>query len=216
MTAKGFLVFLLLFSAFGPASARVTIDSDTLTIIERGRLNEFTGNVRIRGDGFSVDSAKAVSDRQTGIITASGDVFIKYSTDTFNLEGWCSEARIDDERKKFYLYSDVKTVYAREDGDSAVMYADAAEVEYAAPRRAVYTGSVILETGEVRVDSERSVYSEETRSIVFTGSPTAVSRTGDTVSEYSGRVIRVHLDDERISVEGEARTRVWLENESQM
>ena len=216
MNARKILTAAALLLWASSSLAGISIDSDSLTIIDRGWVSEFTGSVRIRGEHFSVDSDRAVSDRRTGEITAYGNVHIAYSSGTHHMQGWCGESRIDDEAKKFYLFNDVKTVFNTEEGQRAVTYADSVEVSYTVPGTAVYTGSVRAEIEEMLITADKAVYSEEENSVVFTGNPSGRSVSEGTRSEYSGDVIRVFLEDEKVNIEGGAKTRVWIEDEPQM
>ncbi len=207
---------VLIFISASRVSGEVTVDSRSLNIKERGRINEFIGDVVIKGRGFSVFSERALSDTETGVITAEGNVDINYSSGTFSLDTRSLRARIDDGKKKFYLSGEVRSLYTSDEAPPVLIYSDSVEISYSEPRRALFEGSVRTESGELEITSREAFYREDYERIDFTGDPEAWSDSEEGRVHYRGDLIRVYVQDEKISIEGRARTRVWLEDEPGM
>ncbi|NLB35332.1 MAG: hypothetical protein GX817_05910 [Elusimicrobia bacterium] len=208
------LVFSFLISVSWVSASNINIESDKLNIIDRGKKNEFVGNVKISGDGLSVLSARAVSEIESGMVMATGGVKIKFSSGTMKLEGESREAEIDDTNKEISLKGDVQAIYHTTQEEPIMTYSDQMGVYYRDPRSAVFTGKVRVEREGMYILSEKVVFLETEEEIVFTGNPRGESQDESDRAEYSGDLIRVSSDGERISIEGDARVLLEIQHES--
>jgi len=209
----------LLVSGAAAVRCGISIDSNSLNILQEGAVKEFVGNVNISGDGFRVTSEKAVADDRTGVVRAVENVHVNYSSGTWNVRGKCSELEIKRTQKTVFMYGDTVTKYVStensRDSAPAVIYADRARIDYGESQKAVFNGNVKVSRDTVNIYSDAAEYAGDKGEIIFTGSPRAISIVDETVTEYYGEEIRVYTENERIEITGNARTKVSV-NESKM
>ena len=197
--------------------AKVDIQSDSLRILQRGEVNQFTGNVVIVSDNIRVNAKKAVSRKNESIVEATGDVFVTYSSGTWKVESWCSSLKIMLDEEKFEMTGDVRSDY-REAGStvSTLMNADKATFYYGGEQKAFFEGSVKAVREGITVNSGRAFYSQYIDMIEFTQDPVARSATETLTSVYSGDIINLYTEVKRIKITGNANTKVFFKNEPGM
>jgi lipopolysaccharide export system protein LptA len=208
-----FLVFVVV-AGLDFVCAKMNITSDSMNILKKGKVQEFLGNVKVRGPGFNVTARKAVSDEEKNIITAKQDVEITYSSGTWNICGRCDSLKMEAANETFFMHGNVKTVYASDTG-SATVHADIAVIDYSQDRKARFSGRVNVETGNISVSSGKAIYFKNSETIEFSDSPVAHSIFDGAKTEYSGKVMKVFLKEEKIAVQDNARARVEI-NGSQL
>lgn len=209
---KLFLLFSLLFIFVNYSLARVNINSSSLKILERGKVSVFIGDVHITAPNLVVTARKAVSREQEGIIEAEGDVYVKYSSTTWNIEAWCRELKIISEAQSLIMTGNAKAIYGSDDSSSndvTEVYADRIEFNYSGRQEASFEGNVRVERNKMTVFSNKAFYSKKDERIEFTDSPKAVSLAGGVKSEYSGDSISLFIEDEKIKISGSAHAVVF-------
>ncbi|GEM_PF-3278463 len=195
-----------------------SIDSDSLELLEKGEISKFKGNVRITGENFTINSETAESDRRAGFMTLEGDVDINYSSDTWRFSASCDTAKIDEHSEMIYLKGNTRSIYytpQEEESTRVICYADEADIDYSANRRAFFKGNVRVEREGLRIFSQRAEYYNDEEFIEFTQNPYAYSVLDEAETRYSGEIISVYISENRITIEGDARARVRVD-ESEM
>lgn len=213
------IFLLIIFSAAaGCVYGKLNINSDSMNILEKGKVSEFVGNVVVSGSGFNVTAQKAISDENTGIIKAHNTVKIIYTSGTWRMNGWCDNLEIDPGSEKLFMEGKVKTIYTPmevEQDTSTVIYADKVWIDYSEKQEALFTGRVIVERNSMSVYSGRARYLNNEQKIEFLDSPRGESFLNNTRTEYSGDNMSVFMKGEIISINGRAHTRIFLD-ESEM
>ncbi len=201
---------IFLFLIYNCSLAKINIDSEEVLLLERGRVTEFIGDVRITASNFTVTAQRAVSKKQEGIIKVDGNVYIKYSSSTFNTEGWCSELEIIIGEENYIMTGDVKTIYITDDNDMTEIYTDKVTFDYSLNQKALFEGNVKAKRKDLTVSSGKALYLRKDRRIEFTDLPEAVSTTQDVRTEYAGDSIVLFMDDEKVKISGSAHIVVHL------
>jgi lipopolysaccharide export system protein LptA len=189
--------------------------------LNKGRINEFVGDVKITSDDFIVTSDKAVSDKKTGIIEATDNVYIKYSSDTWNVEGWCDEVKIFPDKNIFIMTGSVKTVYRQANSDTneedqAEVFSDSVKFDYSPEQEAFFNGNVKVIKEKMEVVSREAFYSKKSGMIEFKGEPKAVNRSDEFRSECRGDIIRFFMGEEKVDIKGRAHTRIYSKDDFKM
>jgi lipopolysaccharide export system protein LptA len=219
-----------------PARAEINIKSDNLNILKQGTVSRFTGNVKVRSKDLFLEADKAVSDKENSKLTAAGQVKVNYSSGSIKIISYSTRAVLESDKNiitmtgnvKNIIYSDeivrdeiVRNETGRDEtvrqSSKTVVYADSLRIDYSSKDslKSEFTGSVKVESEKINIYSENAVYDRAAGLISFTGSPRAFSVTENSRIEYSGDKISFYIEDERVSIEGNAATRIFLD-ESEM
>ncbi|MFH1414716.1 MAG: LptA/OstA family protein [Elusimicrobiota bacterium] len=219
MIKRPAMVLVMTLVLSGAAAAKINIDSKSVKFLERGNITEFIGDVFITEENMDMTADRAVSNKKEGTVEAAGNVHMNYSSSTWNVEAWCDNIMIITENKKYILTGNVRTIHKTQEGDTidvTEISADRIIMENAVDRRIIFEDNVRTKRQDITVMSDRAVYSRDDDRIDFTGSPSAESIFEDTAAEYSGDVITVFLDEERIRITGRAHTRIYKEDDIEM
>ncbi len=215
---KRIITIIMVLAVCSNSLAKINIDSKSVKLLNQGTVTEFIDNVCIKSPEFLVTSDRAVSRKQDDMVEASGNVYIKYSSDTWNVEGWCRELEMNNKEQFFILKGDVKAIY-KIDGsteDVTEVYADRMKFNYSEDQKAFFTGHVRAVREAVTVLSEKAFYSRPAGKIEFTHFPTAVSMSDDVKTEYAGDIISMFMEDKNIRISGNTHTRVIFKDELKM
>lgn len=212
---KIILTLCFTFLSFLSLSAKVNIDSDSLTILEMGKVSEFIGNVCITSDDMYITADKAVSREDKGIIEVSGNVYVKYSSTTWNLEGWCGRLKVLSENNIMIMDDNARTIYRTtdfENNEEVEIFADHVKMDYSDNQHAFFEGNVKADNTSLNVFSDKAFYSKKKEIIEFTGNPKAVSNIENYKSEYSGDKIVMRINTEEVNLSGNAHSKVAFKN----
>jgi lipopolysaccharide export system protein LptA len=219
MTKKNFttIIFTLsiIFLPFLSLNAKVNIDSNSLKILEMGKVSEFIGDVRITSEELYITADRAISREDKDIIEVSGNVYVKYSSTTWNLEGWCERLKVLSENNIMIMDENSRTIYRTTDLDNneeVEIFADHVKMDYSENQHAFFEGNVKADNSKLNVLSDNAFYSKKKEMIEFTGNPRAVSNIEDFKSEYSGDKILMRINTEEVNLSGNAHTKVEFKN----
>lgn len=214
-----FLLLCMVVLFFSQAESKIRFSSDQSKIIDQGLATELSGNVKIVAPNIYISSEKAISKKNRSVIESKKNVYIKYSSDTWNLEGWCDNLIYLSENNMFTMTGNVKTKYITiEDGIENVVeiYADEIIIDNSPAKKIIFNNNVKIERNGIFVNSSKAVYYRGEDIIKFTGDPKAYSTGKDVSTEYSGTQIDLFIKEEKIKVKGNAYSRIRFKDELKM
>ncbi len=205
------LVFPALF--FFPVLLRadeIKIDSDSMRILRRGEIIEFTGNVKVTSPEMTATAERAIMSQDGEHVTAEGNVELYYSSGAWDFSGWGEKLVFDRGKGYMNIEQDVKVIYQPGiTSTSTVVFADSAEVSFGEGRQeGRFEGNVVALRGNVRVTAGLALYDREREIFTFTESPVAYSDMEQAYTKYRGDRIIFSLIREEVSMRGNAATRI--------
>ncbi|MGM0568582.1 MAG: LptA/OstA family protein [Elusimicrobiota bacterium] len=219
MKVKKFYILgaLILLSRTLYAVENVTVDSDSMRILQRGEVVEFSGNVSVNAPEVRATAQQALMQREGARVEASGNVELYYSSAALNFTGWCENLVYDRPGEYIQMDGNVKIVYEPEDDDiSSVIYAGRAHIDLSKEGKIRFTSDVRAQRGDVKIVSGEAVYDRQKEIFVFTLEPRAFTRAEDFFIDYSGDEMVFSLVDEEVLIKGNASTRIKAHDDAGM
>ncbi|MEA3506170.1 MAG: LptA/OstA family protein [Elusimicrobiota bacterium] len=199
----------------------VNIQSDSLNILRQGAVTKFTGNVSVRSKDLTLEADEALSNRETGIVTAAGSVKVNYSSAPLDIVSYSTRTVMDTAKNIITMTGSVKNIIDSEGEDGKisriVVYSDKVIINYADRRKleTEFIGAVKVDSEKIKINSGRALYKRDQELITFTDSPRAYSETKDSAARYSGKTILFYIHKQSIALDGDAQVEIELD-ESQM
>ncbi len=214
---KKFYILSLLTLVFFPVLLRadkIKIDSDSMRILRRGEIIEFTGNVKVTSPEMTATAERATMAQGGEVVTAEGNVELYYSSGAWDFSGWGEKLVFDRGQGYMNIQQDVKVIY--QPGITAtttVVFADNAEVNFSDGRQeGRFEGNVIAVRGNVKVTAGLAHYDREREVFTFTDDPVAYSDMEQAYTKYKGERIVFSLVVEEVSMRGNAVTRIKIKD----
>ncbi|MFW6134873.1 MAG: hypothetical protein ACOC5R_04795 [Elusimicrobiota bacterium] len=206
------MVIILFLTACETGFTEVKITSDSMDLVGRGNITEFYGNVKLKGENFVINSEKAVSDKSKGVIKASGDVDLKYTSSTWRITGSCRQIFVETETKEITMEKDVNTEYISYDTGENPVYVscDKVLIKSAGKKRAEFKGNVNAKRSNIEIESGQGVYYQDEKRIEFTDKPFARGIFDSSETIYNGEIIQIDLNKNRVEIKNNVHARVYL------
>jgi len=205
---------VLLFSVFvsSYAADSATITSDRMKMLSKGEVSDFIGHVELVHKNLTMTSDEMKLNEKDGDVSASGNIYIHYSSGAAVTYVWGDEARYNKNTGNGLVSGDVRVKRELTPGTTDVINLTCDNLEiFDSGDRLHAVKNVKIFKADTEAAGSEAFYEHKTNKILLVGKPATIKKMeGKTLSEYSGDKVNIDVNTETVAITGSVKTKVIL------